>query len=110
MIFVEPTQVFFDEMIGNHNDCLMFELRSFPGVSKVTISVVTLFSLASEICAKRFRHILVVSVQMVDGHDPKVEHTQNFFLFWQQYQPLPHDKASFASDNQQNFPRSYQVL
>ncbi len=44
IIFVEPTHVFLDEMIGDCDDCLMFELQSLPGVSKVTISVVTLFS------------------------------------------------------------------
>jgi hypothetical protein len=58
MVFVEPTHVFLDEMIGNHNDGLAFELQSLPGVSKVTISVVTLFSLTSEIGAKLFGHIL----------------------------------------------------
>jgi hypothetical protein len=50
MVFVEPTHIFIDEMIGNHNDCLAFELQNLPGVS--TISVVTLFPLASEVSAK----------------------------------------------------------
>ncbi len=45
MMFVEPTHVFLDDMIGDCNDCLAFELLSLPGVSKVTISVVTLFPL-----------------------------------------------------------------
>ncbi len=49
MVFFEPSHVFLEEMIGNHDDSLAFDLRSFPGVSEVTISVVTLFSLASEI-------------------------------------------------------------
>jgi hypothetical protein len=49
MVFVEPSHIFLDEMIGDCNDCLMFELQSLPGVSKVTISVVTLFSLTSKI-------------------------------------------------------------
>jgi hypothetical protein len=59
MIFVEPTHVFFDEMTGNCKDCLAFELGSLPGVSKVTISIGALFSLASEIHTKLFRHVLV---------------------------------------------------
>ncbi len=81
MIFVEPTRIFYDEMIDNCNDCLVFELRSLPGVSKVTISIVTLFSLASEIHAKLFGHVLGENVRRVDGHIPEVEHTQIFFLF-----------------------------
>jgi hypothetical protein len=64
MVFLEPTHVFLDEMIGNHDDCLAFELRSLPGVSKVTISVVTLFSLASEVSAKLFGHIVLGEVCM----------------------------------------------
>ena len=55
MVFVEPSHVFLGEMIGNHNDHLVLELRSPPGVSEVTISVVTLFTLTSEISAKIFR-------------------------------------------------------
>jgi hypothetical protein len=51
MVFVEPSHVFLDEMIGNQDDCLAFELQSLPGVSEVTISVGTLLSLASEIGA-----------------------------------------------------------
>jgi hypothetical protein len=81
MIFVEPTHVFFYEMIGDCDDCLAFELQSLHGVSKVTISIVTLFSLASEIHAKVFRHILGENVHRVDGHITKVEHTQILFLF-----------------------------
>ncbi len=81
MIFVEPTHVFFAEMIGNCNDCLAFELRSLPVVSKVTISIVALFSPASEICAILFGHVLGENVCRVDGCIPEVEHTQIFFLF-----------------------------
>jgi hypothetical protein len=81
MLFVESTHVFFDEMISNHNDCLAFDLQSLSGVSKVTISVVTLFSLVSEICAKLFRHILGENVRRVDGCIIEVEHTQIPFLF-----------------------------
>ncbi len=81
MIFIEPTHVFFDEMIGNCNDRLAFELQSLPRVSKVTISVVTLFSIASEICAKLFRHILGENVRRIDGRIMEVEHTQILFLF-----------------------------
>ncbi len=39
MVFVEPFHVFFDEMIGNQDDHLSFELQSLPGVGEVTISV-----------------------------------------------------------------------
>jgi hypothetical protein len=45
MVFVEPSHVFLDEMIGDHDDSLAFELRVLHGVSEVTISVVTLFFL-----------------------------------------------------------------
>ncbi len=58
MVFVEPSRVFLDEMIGDQDNRLVFELQSLPGVSKVTISVVTLFSLTSEISAKLFGHIV----------------------------------------------------
>jgi hypothetical protein len=58
VVFVEPIHVSLDEMIGNHDDRLAFDLWSLPGVSKVTISVDTLFSLASEVGANFFRHIL----------------------------------------------------
>jgi hypothetical protein len=81
MIFVEPTYVLLDEMIGNHDDCLRFELQSLPGVSKVTISVVTFFSLASEVCTKLFRHILWENVRRVDGRITEVKHTQILFFF-----------------------------
>jgi len=82
MIFVEPTHIFFDEMTGNCKDCLAFELGSLPGVSKVTISIVTLFSLASEISAKLFRHVLGENIRGVDRRIPEVvEHSLFFFLF-----------------------------
>ncbi len=42
---------FFDEMIGDHDDRIAFELQGFLGVSKVTISAVTLFFIASEVSA-----------------------------------------------------------
>ncbi len=45
-------------MVGNQDDCLAFELRSLPGVSKIAIGVGTLLSLASEVCGKLFGHIL----------------------------------------------------
>jgi hypothetical protein len=79
MIFVEPTHVFLDEMIGNHGDHLAFELRSLPGVREATISVGTLFSLASEVRAKLFRHILWENVRRVDGGITEVKHTQILF-------------------------------
>ncbi len=82
MIFVEPTHIFFDEMIGNCNDRLaFFELWSLPGVSKVTISIVSLFSLASKIHAKLFRHVLGGNVRGVDGCIMEVEHAQILCLF-----------------------------
>jgi hypothetical protein len=81
MVFLEPSHVFLDEMIGDHDDCLAFELWSLPGVSEVTISVVTLFSLTSEISAKLFGHILWENVRRVDGWVTEVKHTQIFFLF-----------------------------
>jgi hypothetical protein len=81
MIFVEPTHVFLDEMIGNCDDCLAFELRSLPGVSKVTISVVTLFSLARKVRAKLFRYIFWENVRRVHGQIMEVKHIQIIFLF-----------------------------
>jgi hypothetical protein len=46
-------------MVGNQDDRLAFELQSLPGVSKIAIGVGTLLlSLASEVCAKLFGHIL----------------------------------------------------
>ncbi len=68
-------------MIGNHNDCLAFELQSLPGVSEVTISVVALFTLTSEISVKLFGHILWENVCRVDGWVMEVKHTQILFLF-----------------------------
>jgi hypothetical protein len=41
MVFIEPSHIFLDEMIGGQDDCLAFEFRRLPGVSKVTISVGT---------------------------------------------------------------------
>jgi hypothetical protein len=43
VIFVEPTPVFLDKLIGNHDDHLAFELQGLSGVNIVTVSVVTLF-------------------------------------------------------------------
>jgi hypothetical protein len=39
------------------------------------------FPLASEVCAKLFRHIPWENVCRVDGHTTEVKHTQNLFLF-----------------------------
>jgi hypothetical protein len=66
MVFVEPSHVFLDEMIGNQDDRLAFELQKLPGVSKVTISVGTLFTLTNEVGAMLFRHILWENVRWVD--------------------------------------------
>jgi hypothetical protein len=81
MVFVEPSHVFLNEMIGNQDDCLAFELRSLSGVSKVTISVGTLFSLTSEIGTKLFGHIIWEDVRWVDGWVMEVKHTQILLLF-----------------------------
>ncbi len=81
MVFVEPSHVFLNEMIGDHDDCLAFELQSLPWVSKVTISVGTLFSLTSEISAKLFGHILWENIHRVDGLVTEVKHTHILFLF-----------------------------
>ena len=58
MVLVEPSHVFLDEMVGNQDDSLAFELQSLPGVSKIAIGVGTLLSLADDIWAKLFGHIL----------------------------------------------------
>jgi hypothetical protein len=68
-------------MVGNQDDSLAFELRSLPGVSKIAIGVGTLLSLASEVCAKLFRHILWEDVRWVDGQVMEVNHTQIHLLF-----------------------------
>jgi hypothetical protein len=81
MVFVEPSHVFLDEMIGDQDDCLVFELQSLPGVSKVTISIDTLFSLTNEINAKLLGHILWENARRVDGQVTEVKHTQILFLF-----------------------------
>jgi hypothetical protein len=81
MVFVEPSHVFLDEMIGEQDDCLAFELRSLPRVSEVTISVGTLFTLTSELGAKLFGHILWENVRWVDGWVTEEQHTQILLLF-----------------------------
>ncbi len=55
--------------------------KAFLGLSKVTISVDTLFSLTSEISAKLFRHIFWDNVRGVDGRVMEVKHTQILYLF-----------------------------
>ncbi len=81
IVFVEPSHVFFDEMIGDQDDRLAFELQSFPGVSKIAVIVGKLISLTSEISAKLFGHILWENVRWVDGRVTEVKHTQILFLF-----------------------------
>ncbi len=81
MVFVEPSHVILDEMIGDQDDHLTLELRSLPGKSEVTISVDTLFSLTSKISANLFGHILWENVCGVDGWVSEVKHTQILFLF-----------------------------
>ncbi len=45
MVFVEPSHVFLDEMVGNQDDRLAFELQSLPGVSKLQLVLVHSFPL-----------------------------------------------------------------
>jgi hypothetical protein len=79
--FVEPSHVFLDEMIGNQDDCLAFELQRLPGVSKVAIGVGALLSFASEVGTKLFGQILWKNVRWVDGWVTEVKHTQILLLF-----------------------------
>jgi hypothetical protein len=109
MVFVEPSHVFVDEMIGDQEDHLAFELRSLPGVSKVTISFGTLFTLTSEVGAKLFRHILWENVRWVDGWVTKVKHTQILLLFGSSVN-LYSTTGLLASDGRKGFPRLYRVL
>jgi hypothetical protein len=81
MVFIEPSHVFLDEMVGDQDDCLAFKLRSLPGVSKIAIGVGTLLSLASEVGGKLFGHILWEDVCWVDGWVTEVKHTQIILLF-----------------------------
>jgi hypothetical protein len=81
MVFIEPSHVFLDEMVGDQDDHLAFELQSLPGVSKIAFGVGTLLSLASEVGAKLFRHILLEDVRWVDGWVTEVKHTQILLLF-----------------------------
>jgi hypothetical protein len=81
MVFVEPSHVILDEMVGNQDDSLAFELQSLPGVSEIAIGVGTLLSLAGEVCAKLFGDILWEDVRWVDGRVTEVKHTQILLLF-----------------------------
>jgi hypothetical protein len=81
MVCVEPFHVFLDEMVGNQGDCLAFELLCLPGASKIAIGVSTLLSLAGEVQAKLFRHILWEDFLLVDGQVMEVKHTQILILF-----------------------------
>jgi hypothetical protein len=81
MVFIEPSHTFLDEMVCDQDDCLAFELRSFPGVSEIAIGVGTLLFLASEVGAKLFGHILWEDVRWVDGWVTEVKHTQILLLF-----------------------------
>ncbi len=81
MVFVEPSHIFPDEVVGNQDDSLVFELQRLPGVSKIAIGVGTLLSIAGEVCAKLFGHILWEDVRWVDGWVTEVKHTQILLLF-----------------------------
>ncbi len=50
-------------------------------MSKIAIGVGTLLSLAGEVCAKLFGHILWEDVRWVDGRVTEVKHTQILLLF-----------------------------
>jgi hypothetical protein len=56
MVFVEPSHVFLNEMVGNQDDRLAFELRSLPRVSKIAIGLGTHLSLASEVVIGRLAY------------------------------------------------------
>jgi hypothetical protein len=79
MVFAEPSHVFLDEMVGNQDDRLTFERQSLAGVSKIAIGVGTLLSLASEVCAKLFGHILWEDVSWIDGWVTEVNIPRSFF-------------------------------
>jgi hypothetical protein len=81
MVFVEQSHVFLDEMVGNQDKPLAFELQGLPGVSKTAIDAGTLFFLASEVGAKLFGYIFWVDVRRVDGLVMEVKHTQILLLF-----------------------------
>ncbi len=81
MVFVEPSRVFLDEMVGNQDDHLGFELQSPPGLSKIAIGVCTLLSLASEVGANLFGNILWENVCWVDGWVMEVKHAQILLFF-----------------------------
>jgi hypothetical protein len=68
-------------MVGNQDDCLVFELRSLPGVGKIAIGVGALFSLASKVGTNLFGHVLWEDVHWVDGWVTEVKHTQTLLLF-----------------------------
>jgi hypothetical protein len=110
LIFVKPTHVFLDEMIGNPDDCLVFELQSLPGLSKVTISVVKLFYLVSEVCAMLFRHILWENVRRVDGGITEVKYTKILFLFGSSIDLSSMTRLLFASDGWKDCLCLYPVL
>ncbi len=44
MVFIEPSHVFLDEMVGDQDDRLAFEHQSLPGVSEIAVGVGTLLS------------------------------------------------------------------
>ncbi len=68
MVFIEPSHVFFDEMVRDQDDCLVFELQSLPGVSKIAIGVGTLLPLQVKL-AQSFSGISFwkMSAGLIDG-------------------------------------------
>jgi hypothetical protein len=81
MVFIQPSHIFLDELVGNQDDHLAFELQNLTGVSEIAIGVGTLLSLASEVYAKLFGHIVWEDVRWVDGRVTEVKHTQILLLF-----------------------------
>jgi hypothetical protein len=79
-------------------------------VSKIAIGVGTLLSLAGEVYAKLFGHILWEDVPWVDGRFYGGKTYPDPSSLWWQCKPLLHDGASFASDGQKGFPCLYRVL
>ncbi len=60
---------------------LRLSSEAFLVLSEITIGLGTLRSLAGEVCAKLFEHILWEDVRWVNGRVTEVKHTQILLLF-----------------------------
>ncbi len=109
MVFVEPSHVFLDEIIGDQDDCLAFELQAFLGWAKLQLVFVHSFplqvKLAQSFSGKSFRKC---PLGWLMGYGGKT-YPNPSSLLWQ-YQPFLHDEAPFASDGRKGFPHSFPVL